>query len=308
MPFASFDFKLYLKEIDPTEEYDITTLTGGLINLTVRATKTAAGSGVFPDHRSIVLKHAPPFVASIGESAPFSPFRQVVEGLALKFLAESDDIRTGCLEAGVSVPTLLHEDHNRHVIAISDLGDDLCTVDQEIAETTPSDARLVGERVGRWMGVLHSLPMSPKTLQMFENKETTALIGREVVDRMKEALEIFGVDVEESKRLCDLMRGQVEMQAGKTAFCLGDFWTGSILTDRRGKLGIVDWEFAGGGRVLQDMGQIGAPTANIMYLHIDVCERGGIQQRQGCRERIHVRRDVCGSSERNGQTKLGLVR
>lgn len=77
---ATFDFDKYLSHIDPINRYMITTLTGGRINITVRALKTRSSkvdAGRFPGHRSIVLKYAPPYIAKDGEGAPFSQFRQV---------------------------------------------------------------------------------------------------------------------------------------------------------------------------------------------------------------------------------------
>jgi hypothetical protein len=73
-----FDFEPFLSAIDPLQRYEIQPLTGGLVNVTVRATKVSGhSSGLFPAHGSLILKYAPPFVAAIGESAPFSQDRQV---------------------------------------------------------------------------------------------------------------------------------------------------------------------------------------------------------------------------------------
>jgi hypothetical protein len=75
-----FNFPAYLSKIDPTQTYAIKQLRGGVVNLTVRATKKTSASssqGPFPLHASLVLKQAPPYVAGVGESAPMSQFRQV---------------------------------------------------------------------------------------------------------------------------------------------------------------------------------------------------------------------------------------
>jgi hypothetical protein len=77
---ATFDFKKYLLNIDPTNIYTIRALSGGRVNLTVRAVKTPCvdnNAGMFPGHESIVLKYAPAFIAKDGEGAPFPTFRQV---------------------------------------------------------------------------------------------------------------------------------------------------------------------------------------------------------------------------------------
>ena len=76
-----FDFHSYLKTIDPINLYDIQPLTGGIINVTVRATKVTDHDhddrSKFPGRKSIVLKHATPYIAAVGPNAPFDVFRQV---------------------------------------------------------------------------------------------------------------------------------------------------------------------------------------------------------------------------------------
>lgn len=80
---TTFEFKPFLRQLDPTSDYDIVKLTGGLVNLTSRATKAGArnetnnaSNSLFQGHDSVVLKYAPPYVHAIGESAPFSTYRQ----------------------------------------------------------------------------------------------------------------------------------------------------------------------------------------------------------------------------------------
>ncbi len=78
----AFDFAQFLQQIDPLDEYDIERLNGGLVNIAVRAKKYARSTssddpGLFPGHSSLILKYAPPYIAAVGESAPFSQYRQV---------------------------------------------------------------------------------------------------------------------------------------------------------------------------------------------------------------------------------------
>lgn len=74
----SFDFKAFLSKIDPSQDYEFQSVTGGLVNLTGRARKILpSGGGTFPQHDTLILKYAPPFVAALGEEAPFSQARQV---------------------------------------------------------------------------------------------------------------------------------------------------------------------------------------------------------------------------------------
>jgi hypothetical protein len=77
-----YDFASYLSKFDPSERYSIERLTGGLVNITVRATKEDVNPEAlhrerFTGRKSVILKYAPPYVAAVGESAPFSQQRQV---------------------------------------------------------------------------------------------------------------------------------------------------------------------------------------------------------------------------------------
>ena|SRR6266536_2023925 len=86
-------FRRYLATIDPHQTYTIEKLAGGFVNYTVRAIKVPAHDNdrlsKFPGHTSIIIKHAPPFIAAIGEAAKLSPFRQVRLTLARVILPRS---------------------------------------------------------------------------------------------------------------------------------------------------------------------------------------------------------------------------
>jgi hypothetical protein len=74
----SYDFKDVLSNIDPSQTYQFEHFTGGLVNVTVRATRASpGGQGASPDHGTLILKYAPPYVAALGKAAPFSQDRQV---------------------------------------------------------------------------------------------------------------------------------------------------------------------------------------------------------------------------------------
>lgn len=81
-----FDFVPYLQSLDSSQTYAVHQLTGGLINVTVRAVKSSAAiidEGRFPGNQTLVLKYAPPFIAAAGKDAPFPQFRQVCTALVL---------------------------------------------------------------------------------------------------------------------------------------------------------------------------------------------------------------------------------
>jgi hypothetical protein len=75
----AFDFRNFLLTIDSSSCYDVQRLTGGVVNLTVRATRTRGDNeeSRFANHSSIILKQAPPYVAGVGEHALISQVRQV---------------------------------------------------------------------------------------------------------------------------------------------------------------------------------------------------------------------------------------
>lgn len=73
-----FDALGYFSRINPTEGYTVAVLTGGMMNITLRATKIkSASGGRFPNQRNLILKYAPPFAAGVGEKLPITTFRQV---------------------------------------------------------------------------------------------------------------------------------------------------------------------------------------------------------------------------------------
>lgn len=91
-PIAMFDFYEVLRNLDNRFNWGITPLTGGLVNTTIRATQfprerdrwtdinTAIRLDLSP-HSTLIIKHAPPYIAALGPEAPFSQFRQVSTGM-----------------------------------------------------------------------------------------------------------------------------------------------------------------------------------------------------------------------------------
>ena len=75
-----FNFQAYLASKCPGEQFEISVLTGGLVNVTVRATRIGPSLDSSPfslaEASSFIMKYAPGYIASIGEEAPFSEFRQ----------------------------------------------------------------------------------------------------------------------------------------------------------------------------------------------------------------------------------------
>lgn len=70
---AQPNYQAYLQTVYPGTSWTVTRLTGGIVNATLRATKTSGDAG--PE--SLVIKHAKPYVEIAGPEASFSTKRQV---------------------------------------------------------------------------------------------------------------------------------------------------------------------------------------------------------------------------------------
>ncbi|KIW32440.1 uncharacterized protein PV07_03987 [Cladophialophora immunda] len=166
-----FDFAAYLRRLDPAYVYRVEKLAGGVVNVTARASKARfaspmstapaktpsatlgsrgsaagldCGQGRFPGYGSLVLKHAPPFIAGVGESAPMSQGRQVggEDGSSSLSLSTIGVLHHVAAASGVTVPRLLLHDPTDHVLVLSDLGPlpDLSKVFIELGGFTPDAA------------------------------------------------------------------------------------------------------------------------------------------------------------------------
>jgi hypothetical protein len=159
---TQFDFSAYLSKRD-ANRYEITSLKGGLVNLTVRAKKIevlpideredrdTVGINIpeqrrFERQETLILNYALPFVAAVGEEAPFSQFRQVKtraqrRGILCSSsfsdldcrgtsLASAPEILAAQSATRTTIPRVLFIDDVNHILAITDLGTDLLTLDQ----------------------------------------------------------------------------------------------------------------------------------------------------------------------------------
>ncbi|KAF8847051.1 hypothetical protein BDZ45DRAFT_733845 [Acephala macrosclerotiorum] len=261
-----FDFEPFLSKIDPSQKYEFQSLTGGLVNLTVRATKVSPSGGIFPKHDTLILKYAPPFVATLGESAPFSQDRQLIEARALtQFSPPDGPLSTLGRSSSISVSELLYHSAEEHVLVFEDLGP-LLTLYQYFAAIPDEKAglseggqdanQILGSRIGEFFAELHS----PSTWQLvstatsgnLENPVTKDLILRAAVITIQEYLAQFKIPNAQMlfhRVLADYQR--VNMPEER-CFILGDFTPGAILLAASGdatqSMGVIDWEFSSEGR------------------------------------------------------------
>ncbi|KAG8681456.1 hypothetical protein FRC08_015631, partial [Ceratobasidium sp. 394] len=267
----SFNFAPILTSFDPHHTYTATRLSGGFLNLTSRITISPNSSTeehecpFGPAPASAVAKYAPPYFAMIGESAPFSQFRQVIEARALQLLSHPSAhayIHANS-DHNVSTPSLIHHDQSAYMLLMSDLGHDSLTLDEWLVSACPSveQAAAVGTRFGSFFAKLNGLKdadLGSYTKPDFTNPEARQLVIDVVARGGNANLLKCGVDSAEADALTQLA---VEMftrqgEGGRKVFSSGDCWTKSLLVLSNDGLGVIDWEFAGMNAPLQDLGQL----------------------------------------------------
>ncbi|EFR03082.1 hypothetical protein MGYG_06079 [Nannizzia gypsea CBS 118893] len=264
----SFDFDSYFKRLDPLNRWTVERLTGGLVNLTVRATKNRTGSdenegfnkpGRFKGYQSLILKYAPPFVASVGETAPFDQIRQNVEKNALTLFSEPDGPLVSILtETSIRVPSLVFHDVESNVLVLEDLGllpplSDLLSISW-IPSRYPGwpslsgsyfleDCSLclsIGEEFGHFFASIHSRKTldliksygcDPKLTQ-FENGSMKEVVREAAVSTMRQHLVQF--DCSEAEKLSQAVEEdfeRLEVWDGEQCFNVGDLWPGGVLIE-----------------------------------------------------------------------------
>lgn len=195
----------------------------------------------------------------------------MIEARALKLIEASPSIQVLQSQTRTSIPHLLYEDHEQHILVLQDLGNNLIEIDKWLARNPRPSKDLcneIGERLGALLAAVHGLSFS---FEEFKNPSVGDMLANEVVGRMDDMLKQFGVPDETRTLLCETINNEFEegqRNKGKGLFSVGDLWTGSILlSEDSEKVCLIDWEFAGEGRPLQDMAQLGesadklSPTA-----------------------------------------------
>lgn len=273
MATSIFDPIAYLQHLDPGIAYTCKTLTGGIVNTTIRATKqntaVATPQGKFAGHASFILKHAPPYIAGVGEAAPMTQYRQTIEANALSLFSPkaAPSLSSVCLDSGVNVPTLLHHDTKQHVLVLSDLGtlpnlSDIFALlggqapgpqtTHEISHTifsnpspTLSDTQTsffssIGVRLGTFFATLHSRTTYTKVLwqhrlEHFQIPEIQEMVLNHAIKPVRDQLKLFPdlLTADEADHIGDLLITDFQRDTSddERSFVLGDSWTGAVLVD-----------------------------------------------------------------------------
>lgn len=196
------------------------------------------------------------------------------------------------------MPTLLHHDPEAHVLVISDLGQsrNLSDVFRSLSDEFTYDScdaviaeyTQMGSHLGLFFANLHSRSscdlIGAENMVAFNSADNKELIYNTLIESLGSYFDTAGLT--DSAELYD--RAKVDfletVHPDEECFCFGDAWTGAVLklewssfTMTKG-LGIVDWEFAGRGRALSDMGQlladlhaylIMAPVSSMLRLAVE---------------------------------------
>ena len=261
----SFNAAKYLHHNDPDIEYTILPVTGGVVNVTLRAVKandTDVHRGRFSNRRSLILKHAPPYIARLGPDVPMTQDRQLTEAQALALFLQSPQglLQEIPVESQVIVPELLYHDADASVLIMSDLGelpnltDIFSDLGGYIADASITDYQhthlfnmtagpssvfhVSGVRLGTFFAHLHSTITYSKVHARFPdvpfvNEEIHSVVLRGGIKPIENLLLKFPdlVSSKEAKQLTqilvtDFLRDPLPEEP---SFVLGDCWPAAFL-------------------------------------------------------------------------------
>lgn len=201
---------------------------------------------------SLIIKHAPPHIAS-NPDVPLSPDRIGFEAKALNLFHKAGLLHSIASDR-IRPPKFFHYDRELNVLIMEDVGK-LPGLDRWLTEN--SSHMKVGVALGRFIGQLHKSTFQHPVLQKkFNNKDIQKTRQQVQYCPAWEYAEKAGVTNAKLIKTRTKDLGQLLLKPG---YCLvmGDLWPPSVLVDK-GKLRIIDWEFAHYGHPLQDIGHFAA--------------------------------------------------
>jgi hypothetical protein len=225
----------WLRRVGFTPDGPAVPLSGGFLNLVWRVPLQAG--------RSIVVKHAPPHVAS-DPGVPLDPDRLLLEARALARLADSGP--------AVRPPRLRHLDALNHTLAMEDLGDlpDLTdAIDLASAEDLAAFVGRLHARTDPDLATAFDNPSVQGTRHQLQYRAARAWLHTRrhpEADAVGDVLEDLGLRLQQPGR----------------CWVMGDLWPPSILVDDDG-LRLIDWELTHYGQPGQDLGHLAAH----LFLH-----------------------------------------
>ena len=280
-----FDFTTHLSKLlsIPPSQITIHVLTGGFLNATVRASFAPPVDLTRFGHpqsvRSVVLKHAPPYMVS-EPWVPLNTIRQDIEARALVLLDPNSDSALPVSSLftkypNVKTPRLIHHDYKERVLIMTDLGSSVATIDDWLTqEPAPSheDVERIAKDLGRFLGefVVATRKPSVEQLSFLQLPSNTALIHQfngYVINNLKVVLQgVPDVDVL-IKRVEEAAR-----DSRTTDSCLGmvDIWRKNIVIDSDKNICLLDWEEFGWSNASWEMSLLGLCSFLFIYFSLDI--------------------------------------
>jgi Phosphotransferase enzyme family len=270
-----FDFSSYFKSVlsVPPEQIYFQQLTGGLMNLTIRASFTPpANLFQFGHLSSAILKYAPPFMAA-DPTQPMSVHRQVIEAQALVLLS-------GCSIPAISevlsnfpllrIPKLIHHDSERHVLWMTDLGETQTLSQYLTSDPLMHDIERIATSFGAFLAELFRATRDPPDdiVTLFANPSHTAETYSFVISVMNKVLTTAGIA--NAELLAERVNEALQRN-GTVEPCLGmaDLWPGNILIDSCCNVGLVDWEYFGLSTASSELGMLGVFLSDLLCGNCD---------------------------------------
>ena len=195
--------------------------------------------------KSIIIKHAEPYVATSAPRIPLPVDRMDFEHRMLSHLTAKPLIKEG----PVLTPECYEYDAENHVLWLEDAGPR--TLKEAYADHT-LDVQRAGRELGEWLAVLH------RETSSFDigNNKTAKAIYRYSYSNLAAALSKYGLDPSIGEEV-DRDYGSL-LATDDECMCHGDFWPGNVLVGGGQKLTVVDWEIVRRGCGATDVGQFAA--------------------------------------------------
>ena len=267
----SFSFSAYLctlLKLSPTSLISIEPLDGGLTNHTVRAifhqpiSLPSAPATIFS---SVIVKHAPPYIASLGPAHALSTKRQDIEAHVLGLFANAHEqameLRLAAVarrHPNIRIPEILYHDKENKIIIMSDLGR-VPTLLNYLKSHSRVETLHSATVLGNFLADLHcsTRGASENMFQPFYNEEGSRAIQELIASMPGKLLKAEAIpDAETLGRSVEQ-----DMVSEKQEWCFGmvDLWPGSVLIGED-FVGLVDWEYAGKSSAGSELGMLSVST------------------------------------------------
>lgn len=208
--------------------------------------------------RSVIVKHAPPFVAA-DPDIPLDPSRLHVEAQCLQTLGPEGKLR-GVPGPDVRPPRALDVNPEAHVLVMEDIGK-VPTLGRWLRETreeaVTDRALRIGHALGAFIGRLHRRTTGDAAFaEPFDNRPVQETRHAVQYQAVGDLLARGGISDAEALGARAEALGTRLLQPGR-CLTMGDLWPPSVLVTADG-VRLIDWEFAHYGQPMQDVAHFAA--------------------------------------------------